>query len=124
MDENTRKRIRSIFEQQFDDPKRRRSILTPQLQSFDRFHSNINWDGSSATFTQNLIDQCEDFSELEDGKPAIVVVLRAVWQQVGVDIQAQIDELMTLIDRTPTLTDEQTYQDLKIFREDDAKYFF
>lgn len=54
----------------------------------------INYDGSDREFTTQLVVATLNFGEIEPGTPAIVWLLQHMCLQLGVDRQAQIDDLI------------------------------
>jgi formylglycine-generating enzyme required for sulfatase activity len=59
-----------------------------------RVVNQIDWSGSGAVFTANLIHKLLDFGECEEGHPAIVLLLEELKLATGVDKHNQIDALI------------------------------
>ncbi len=72
----------------------RQTRLVPILSDYKGIYNRIDWSGDAKTFTVRLVKQCEDFGDVEVGKPAQALLLEALRPEVGVDIQMQIDGLL------------------------------
>lgn len=61
-----------------------------------RVVNQIDWSGSGATFTANLIHKLLDFGECEEGRPAIVLLLEELKAETGFEKHNQIDVLIEI----------------------------
>jgi len=81
----------------------------------------INWSGAARGFTVRLVRTLEDFGEIEAGKPAIVMLLEDLREQVGDDRQKQIDDILSQFS-APALLPDITPPE-KTFDEDELYVF-
>jgi len=76
-----------------NDGNDRRALVESALFGC-RVLNQIDWNGNAYTFTVNLIRTLLNFGECAPGRPAVVLLLEALKQQVGVNKQGQIDGLL------------------------------
>jgi CRP-like cAMP-binding protein len=76
---------------------KRRSLIASAFHGYNIQHLIYDWDDSNRDFSFKLVELLLDFGEVEPKKPAITVLLDEIREQVGVDKQAQIDEVKQAI---------------------------
>jgi hypothetical protein len=89
--------------------KRTVDLLTPYLDQGNRqslcqlafagtpLINQINYSGANAQFATHIIDKALKFGTLDDGTLALVALLEALQEQVGGNVTADIDTLITTI---------------------------
>lgn len=78
----------------------RHTILTLSLVDYPLL-DQIDFTGSTEDFLIRLVDQLDQYGKLDDGQPALWVLLTTVRDRVGRDQKQQIDVLRALFDLPP-----------------------
>ena len=87
------KNLVELLSPYLNDAHDRRALVESALFGC-RVLNQIDWSGNAHTFTVNLVRTLLNFGECAPGRPAIVLVLEMLKQQVGVNKQGQIDLLI------------------------------
>ncbi|MCP4371260.1 MAG: NACHT domain-containing protein [Deltaproteobacteria bacterium] len=85
----------------FIDDKDGRQTLILNAGLDRNLQEQLNYNGSLATFVPLLINTLYSYSELEDGRNALIAILEASKQYVGTDRQAYCDTLIQEVRKTP-----------------------
>ncbi len=75
----------------------RRSLVELALGFGSPVVDRLDWGGDTQSFTVHLIGVLAAYGEVEPGRPALVAVLEALREQVGLDRQAAIDGLIARV---------------------------
>ncbi|MGB1288563.1 MAG: SUMF1/EgtB/PvdO family nonheme iron enzyme, partial [Aggregatilineales bacterium] len=91
------------------------NLLTPHLTTipaqqtlvddalFDapNLRTKIHYSANARHFTSHLVGECDNYGEIEPGEPALVAVLEAFRDYVGVQQNETIDEIMVALQAQP-----------------------
>ena len=78
---------------QIDDIKTRRALLRSAGLD-EHLYAHLTYEGSTSQFTQNLVATLDRYGNLNDGRSAIEVVLKATQNYVGYDKREYCDRLI------------------------------
>jgi len=78
----------------------RNSLITSALYGASVL-DQIDWDGPALIFTPRLVELLHHYGDFVLGKPALVALLENVREQVGANVQTQIDALLKDLQAPP-----------------------
>ncbi len=99
LDPQTSEKLKPLIRHLFEHPPERKGRVEAALGMGCPVLHQINWVGAVDPFLNELFTQLCHFGEVEPGKTALWKLLEGLREQVGVDIQAQIDELKPVLNR-------------------------
>jgi hypothetical protein len=83
-------------------PNQRRALVLPAFYGYDVL-DQVEWEGNARVFSVNLVDMLMHYGEVEEGKPALVLLLEEIYRQVGVDRRREIKQLLAKLAPKPVV---------------------
>lgn len=77
------------------DKQQRQAYLELALGTNSPVLGNLEWDGSANVFITQMVNKLVAFGEISSGKSALCALLEVIRKDVGVDIQIDIDKIIT-----------------------------
>lgn len=93
LNRETQQEIVNLLEPRMETLGERLAILRLAFANSPKILGNIRFEGSPRIFTSNLVYELINYGETSEGKQALWVVLEVIRDQVGINIQKQIDAL-------------------------------
>lgn len=88
-------KILPLLTQHFKDEKDCQSYLAKAFGLNETISKRITWNTSKDIFITDMVKVLDIYSEITPGKPAICALLTEIRKDVGVDIQINIDKIIT-----------------------------
>lgn len=88
-------RILPLLTQHIIDEKDCQSYLIQAFGSNESISKRIIWNTSKDTFITNMVKELDIYGEITPGQPALCTLLTEIRKNVGVDIQINIDKIIT-----------------------------
>lgn len=86
--------IRHLLRPLMGDRDSRRARLTRAFTDFPELLDRINYDAETGVFLENLINTLRDYGEVEEGRPAICVLLESIKDVVGLKNRERIERII------------------------------
>ncbi|MEM7344787.1 MAG: hypothetical protein AAF485_11135 [Chloroflexota bacterium] len=106
MDKSLFNRLVAQLLPEMGNPTNRQAFIEGALYGSPSLQQ-IEWPGPADPFTKRLVRQLHEFGDVAPGRPALVALLQELKQQVGIDRQAEIDQLIHELTVQPA--DEKQY---------------
>jgi hypothetical protein len=100
MDHDCFKDIVALLRPYMDVPATRQAILQTAWYGSSLLHQ-INWTGDPQTFTTLAVDKAIKHGQIVKDVPAVRALLEGLRPQVGYDVQARIDDILTRCFESP-----------------------
>jgi hypothetical protein len=88
------KQISELLRPAMGDAADRKALIESAFVG-SRLLEQIQWDGAARTFTTRLVRLLDQFGEISPGRLALVALLEEYRQEVGTNVQAEIDGLLS-----------------------------
>lgn len=92
--------IVALLRPYMDVPETRQAILQTAWYGSPLLHQ-VNWTGNPQTFTVLAVRTAIDYGQIEQGVPAIRALLEGLRPQVGYDVQARLDDILSRCFESP-----------------------
>ncbi len=93
-------KIVALLVPEMDDAGARKSIVESALIGSPVLEK-ILWEGAVGTFTIRLVRQLHEFGQITPGRSALAALLEEVKEQVGLDRQAEVDQILAQLEALP-----------------------
>ena len=91
----------------------RLSWISPAFNGpYPAIYRQIDWSGPPRKFTVHLVELLNRYGEIEAGRPALAYLLETLYPQVGVDVQAEINQRLVEMGQ-PALSESPTGKQIK-----------
>ncbi|MEM6284252.1 MAG: SUMF1/EgtB/PvdO family nonheme iron enzyme [Chloroflexota bacterium] len=97
----TRNRVRDLLVNHVPASTTARESLVRNAFFGSPLIKQIEYGGNSDEFATHLIDRCLKFGKLSDGEHALEALLEEIGRGVGVDVRADIDDMIAAMTRPP-----------------------
>jgi formylglycine-generating enzyme required for sulfatase activity len=88
------KQISELLRTAMGDADDRKALIESALLD-SRVLEQIQWNGAARTFTTRLVRLLDQFGEISPGRPALVALIEEYRQEVGTNVQAEIDTVLS-----------------------------
>jgi WD40 repeat protein/nucleoside phosphorylase len=105
----TFRQLLDLLRPYLQDEGKRKAYLFRAFGTDTSDRLNLTWKQPTNTFIPELVKELLDFGEISPGQPALCAFLKVIREDVGVNIQARIDELLQQIQEE--LTDRQVNEE-------------
>ena len=97
LDQTTFDELINTLEPWLIDQNQRRALLWSAFHNDSSLYRQIDFTGAAHPFTVNLVNTLLTYGEIRSGQHALIALLNAIQQQVGVNKQQRIKRLQALL---------------------------
>ena len=86
--------IRAVLRPLMGDKDSRRAKLGRAFRNYPEIRDRISVDGDTSVFLELLIDTLRDYGEVEEGKPAMCVLMESIKSEVGLKDRERVERIV------------------------------